>query len=149
MVARRRAFANPRIIAAKKIKDLYANPDIIARKMKKQLYLWDLESIYIAAPPNEATFLDQLKVKLASYGISAFTGVNLSNELDDTCLSGDSQVFSSLEQEICSRSAGFLYSPGSSWSLNVAIERNVRNQSIYANLEGLLDFGKTVAKPII
>ena len=79
------------------------------------------KSIYIAAPPNEATFLDQLKVKLASYGIEAFTGIDLSKELDDTCLSGDSQVFSSLEQEICSRSAGFLYSPGSSWSLNVAI----------------------------
>jgi len=114
--------------------------------MKKQLFLWNLQSIYIAAPPNEANFLDQLQLKLSSYGIRAFTGLDLGLELD-SCLSDDSQVFSSIEQEICSRSAGFLYSPGSSWSLNVAIERNVRNQTVYANLEGILDFGKTVAKP--
>merc|ERR1712198_428945 len=81
MVARLKAFVNLKI-TCQKIRDLYANPDIIARKMKKQLFLWNLQSIYIAAPPNEANFLDQLQLKLSSYGIRAFTGLDLGLELD-------------------------------------------------------------------
>ena len=78
------------------------------------------QSIYIAAPPNEAEFLEQLKIKFVKFGIPTVTGQDLESELP-ACIRDDSQVFSSVEQEICSRSAGFLYSPGSSWSLNVAI----------------------------
>jgi len=36
-------------------------------------------------------------------------------------------IFSSLEQEICSLSDTFLYASGSSWSLNIMMERHARN----------------------
>ena len=36
-------------------------------------------------------------------------------------------IFSSLEQEICSLSDTFLYASGSSWSLNIVMERHSRN----------------------
>ena len=80
----------------------------------------NIQSIYIAAPPDEEEFLVSLKEKFAVYGISVFIGNDLINQLE-SCYKNDSQVFSSIEQEICSRSDVFLYSPGSSWSLNTAI----------------------------
>ena len=36
-------------------------------------------------------------------------------------------IFSSLEQEICSLSDTFLYASGSSWSLNIMMERHAQN----------------------
>lgn len=125
-----------------KIKNLYSNPDLIVRKIKRQMYLWDMKNVYIASPPAEGGFLSILKEKFVPYGIKVFIGSDLAKNLDD-CYLMDSQVFSSIEQEICSKSVGFLYSPGSSWSLNTAIERNVRNQTMSENLESILDFGKT------
>ena len=78
------------------------------------------KDVYIASPPAEGGFLSILKEKFSFYGINVFIGVDLSRDLED-CYRLDSQVFSSIEQEICSKSTGFLYSPGSSWSLNTAI----------------------------
>jgi len=124
------------------------------------------KDVYIASPPAEGGFLSILKEKFSFYGINVFIGLDLSRDLED-CYRLDSQVFSSIEQEICSKSTGFLYSPGSSWSLNTAIgksrtpqrtsrttvrrhknlnqlsERNVRNETLSENLESILDFGKT------
>ena len=123
------------------------------------------KDVYIASPPAEGGFLSILKEKFLYYGINVFIGLDLSRDLED-CYRLDSQVFSSIEQEICSKSTGFLYSPGSSWSLNTAIgkfmakrtqrttvrgqlilnhilERNVRNETLSENLESILDFGKT------
>ena len=121
-------------VRCQKIMNLYASPDLIVRKIRKQLALWNLnvsfesyssdqmifKDVYIASPPAEGGFLSILKEKFSFYGINVFIGVDLSRDLED-CYRLDSQVFSSIEQEICSKSTGFLYSPGSSWSLNTAI----------------------------
>ena len=98
----------------------------LGTKRKSPLFLagkmivTDFQDVYIASPPAEGGFLSILKEKFSLYGINVFIGLDLSRDLDD-CYRLDSQVFSSIEQEICSKSTGFLYSPGSSWSLNTAI----------------------------
>ena len=57
------------------------------------------------------------------------------------------QLASFTRQEVAGVSMLLLVRPFFMRILYFNLERNVRNQTVYANLEGILDFGKTVAKP--
>lgn len=125
------------------IMQLHENPEQVASSLIAQLREWNLEVIYIAAPPDESNFIRHLIHLIRNEGsFRGYSGDDLTSYLPD-CYTNDPQVFSSIEQEICSQSEGFLYSPGSSWSLNTAIERNCRMQTLYQSLESILEFGST------
>ena len=88
---------------------------------------WNLSVVYISAPPDVSHFIQKLIGHIRNRGYRGYFGDDLAKFAKD-CFSGDPQVFSSLEQEVCSQSMGFLYSPGSSWSLNTAIGKFISNQ---------------------
>jgi hypothetical protein len=97
---------------------------MVAEAFVEYLIEWELKLFYIAAPPDESNFLFELIKIIESKGpYKGYRGLDLETFLPD-CFKDDSQVFSSIEQQICSTSLGFLYSPGSSWSLNTAIGKN-------------------------
>ena len=102
-----------------------------------------IQVIYIAAPPDESNFIRHLIHLIRNEGsFRGYSGDDLTSYLPE-CYTNDPQVFSSIEQEICSQSEGFLYSPGSSWSLNTAIGKFIL-MATYQNSR-LFIYTKTIA----
>ncbi|CBY41844.1 unnamed protein product [Oikopleura dioica] len=92
---------------------------------------------YIASPPTEGTFISRLVKQIEKIGpFRGYSGADLTKNLD-ACLSSDPQVLSSVEQELCAGSKGFIMSPGSSWSLNTVIERTCRGNKLSGNFQKL------------
>ncbi|CAG5100503.1 Oidioi.mRNA.OKI2018_I69.XSR.g17028.t2.cds [Oikopleura dioica] len=119
------------------IKDIQDDPSLIVNIIVNILLEWKINVFYIASPPTEGTFISRLIGLIEKKGsFRGYSGVSLVENLDP-CLSGDPQVFSSVEQELCAGSKGFIMSPGSSWSLNTVIERTCRGNKLSGNFQKL------------
>ncbi|CBY32445.1 unnamed protein product [Oikopleura dioica] len=92
----------------------------------------ELEGIYIAAPLEERPLIDAIKSSIGET-VPILIGDSLMTHMlgmYPNCKwmkDNFHDIFSSLEQEICSLSDTFLYASGSSWSLNIMMERHARN----------------------
>lgn len=119
------------------IKNIQDNPSLIVKIIVDILQEWKINVFYIASPPTEGTFVSRLVKQIERIGpFRGYSGADLTQNLD-ACLSADPQVFSSVEQELCAGSKGFIMSPGSSWSLNTVIERTCRGNKLSGNFQKL------------
>jgi len=102
----------------------------------------ELEGIYIAAPLEERPLIDAIKSSIGDT-VPILIGDSLMNHMLSmypNCQWMEDNlhdIFSSLEQEICSLSDTFLYAAGSSWSLNIMMERHARNIPDVKSLENM------------
>jgi len=119
---------NPKMIAAEIVDFFNARPE--------------LEGIYIAAPLEERPLIDAIKSSIGET-VPILIGDSLMNHMRSmypNCQWMEDNfhdIFSSLEQEICSLSDTFLYAAGSSWSRNIMMERHARNIPDEKSLENM------------
>jgi len=111
----------------------------------------ELEGIYIAAPLEERPLIDAIKSSIGDT-VPILIGDSLMNHMLSmypNCQWMEDNfhdIFSSLEQEICSLSDTFLYSAGSSWSRNIMMERHAQNIPNEKSLENVGLFFKALKK---
>lgn len=118
-------------------RNLTQNPDYIANALIKYLSYTSVNSIFIASPPSEEKFMEQVKsavfTKRPDLKILSSMGI-VKNHLEnrwENCKDIDNEIWeisSLVDQEFCMQSEVFLNSAGSSWSLNVLTDRAVKGE---------------------
>ena len=86
------------------------------------------KTLYIAAPKEDRQYIETVKGNISAVH-TVYTGTQLESFIKDMYEDCDSimdnfhDIFSLVEQEMCFRSKTFYASVGSSWSLNIELER--------------------------
>jgi len=109
---------------------VYYKPRVFAERLYQEVKGLGLRVIYLAAPPEETSFVAHVKEYLEdNYHIKVFTGFEL-EQLYSTMFTHCKfvqlnylDVFSMLEQELCFQSNVFYRSLKSTWSYNIYAER--------------------------